>query len=172
MNGHAEFEALANQHKDEVYRQMLRACRNREDAEDVLIEALLKAYRNIDQLRNPEAFRTWLASIGRRVCWRLKRREAIMPLMQLSEMEEHGLELASDAASPEQQWEAHQMKQLMESALETLPQACRRVYEMRDLENQPGETVAKALGISLTAMKSRLHRARTLMRDRIVATVA
>ena len=47
-----DFEKLANQHKDAVYRQMLRVCGNREDAEDVLIEALLKAYRNLDRLRD------------------------------------------------------------------------------------------------------------------------
>ena len=46
------FEALANEHKDAVYRQMIRVCGNREDAEDVLIEALLKAYRHLDQLRD------------------------------------------------------------------------------------------------------------------------
>ncbi|HTM37024.1 MAG TPA: sigma factor [Terriglobales bacterium] len=44
------FEALANEHKDAVYRQMLRVCGNREDAEDVLIEALFRAYRHLDQL--------------------------------------------------------------------------------------------------------------------------
>jgi len=43
------FEALANEHKDAVYRQMIRVCGNREDAEDVLVEALLKAYRHLDQ---------------------------------------------------------------------------------------------------------------------------
>ena len=45
------FETLANKHKDAVYRQMIRACGNREDAEDVLVEALLKAYRRLDQLK-------------------------------------------------------------------------------------------------------------------------
>src|SRR5215467_13814564 len=78
-----DFEALANKHKDAVYRQMLRVCSNREDAEDVLIEALFRAYRYLDKLERPEAFRAWLASIGRRVCWRLKRREAVLPLIQL-----------------------------------------------------------------------------------------
>ena len=57
------FETLVNQHKDAVYRQMVRVCGNREDAEDVLIEALLKAYRHLDQLRNSVAFRAW--QIGR-----------------------------------------------------------------------------------------------------------
>jgi len=81
-----DFETLANEHKDAVYRQLIRACGDREDAEDVLIEALLKAYRNLGQLRDLSAFRSWLAQIGRRVCWQLKHHEALLPIMQLSAM--------------------------------------------------------------------------------------
>ena len=88
-----DFDALANEHKDAVYRQMIRACGNREDAEDVLVEALLKAYSNLGQLRDSAAFRSWLAQIGRRVCWQLKQREALLPIMQLSAMEAEGSEL-------------------------------------------------------------------------------
>jgi RNA polymerase sigma-70 factor (ECF subfamily) len=171
LGGRMDFEALANKHKDAVYRQMLRACGNREDAEDVLVEALLRASRHLDQLEYPEAFRSWLASIGRRVCWRLKRREAVLPVIQLSQMEDEGVEIPSSAAGPDAQWDAIQMKQQLESALGALPEEYRRVYEMRDLENQPGEKVAEALGISLAAMKSRLHRARALLRERLDAVL-
>jgi RNA polymerase sigma-70 factor (ECF subfamily) len=95
-----DFEALANEHKDAVYRQLIRACGNREDAEDVLIEALLKAYRNLGQLRDSSAFRSWLAQIGRRVCWHLKQREALLPIMQLSAMEAEGTELHQETPHP------------------------------------------------------------------------
>jgi len=166
-----DFEALANKHKDAVYRQMLRVCGNREDAEDVLIEALFRAYRHLDQLEQPEAFRAWLASIGRRVCWRLKRREAVLPLIQLSQMEDEGIEIPGSGPGPDAQWDAIQMKQQLESALWALPEDYRRVYEMRDLEHQPGEKVAEALGISRAAMKSRLRRARTLLRERLDAVL-
>ena len=67
-----DFERLSHQHKDAVYRQMVRVCGNREDAEDVLIEALLKAYRSLGDLAAPEAFRAWLARIANRVCWQLR----------------------------------------------------------------------------------------------------
>ena len=76
-----DFESLAAEHKDAVYRQLIRTCGNQEDAEDVLVEALLKAYQHLDQLREHSAFRPWLAQIGRRVCWHLKEREALRPLM-------------------------------------------------------------------------------------------
>ncbi|HKE23627.1 MAG TPA: sigma-70 family RNA polymerase sigma factor [Bryobacteraceae bacterium] len=169
MDEARDFEALVNTHKDAVYRQMLRVCGNREDAEDVLIEALFRAYRYLDKLEHPEAFRAWLASIGRRVCWRLKRRDAMLPLIQLSQME--SFEIPSTSPAPDAQWDAMQMKQLLESALQSLPEGNRRVYEMRDLEDQPGEKVAEALGISPAAMKSRLHRARVLLRESIDAVL-
>jgi len=92
-----DFEKLANENKDAVYRQMLRVCGNREDAEDVLVEALLKAYRNLDTLRESTAFRAWLAQIGRRVCWQLKEKEALLPVLQLSSLEDEGRQFASAA---------------------------------------------------------------------------
>jgi RNA polymerase sigma-70 factor (ECF subfamily) len=162
-----DFEALANRHKDAVYRQMLRACGSREDAEDVLIEALFRAYRHLDQLEHPEVFRAWLASISRRVCWRLKRREAVLPLIQLSNIEGGGSEIPGSGPGPDAQWEAIEMKQTLEDAIRALPEEYRRVYEMRDIENQSGEKVAAALGISVAAMKSRLYRARALLRQRL-----
>ena len=171
MSETMDFDALANEHKDAVYRQMLRVCGNREDAEDVLIEALFKAYRHLGQLEHPEAFRAWLARIASRVCWRLKRREAVLPLIQLSQMEEEGFEIPSDSAPPDAEWDVKQLKEQLERALRALPEDYRRVYEMRDLEGQSGEEVARELGISVAAMKSRLHRGRALLRDQLDAAL-
>jgi len=162
-----DFEKLANEHKDAVYRQMLRVCGNREDAEDVLVEALLKAYRHLDQLRDQEAFRSWLAAIGKRVCWQLKEREALLPVLQLSSLEDEGRELAGKDSGPEADAALTQMKQLLADAMSRLQTEYRSVYEMRDLQDLPGEEVAENLGISLSAMKSRLHRARVLLRQHI-----
>jgi RNA polymerase sigma-70 factor (ECF subfamily) len=159
-----DFDALANEHKDAVYRQLIRACGNREDAEDVLVEALLKAYRNLAQLHDSSAFRAWLAQIGRRVCWQLKRHEALLPILQLSSMEAEGVELPSEEEAPDLQVDRLQMKQLLRQAVASLPQAERIVYELRDLEQLSGEEAAARLGISLTAMKSRLRRAREAVR--------
>lgn len=159
-----DFEALANAHKDAVYRQMIRVCGNHEDAEDVLIEALLKAYRRLDQLRDAEAFRAWLAQIARRVCWQLKQRESVMPLLQLSALNDEGRQLSGAEPPPDTQLALAQMKQLLAEALARLPSGFRQVYELRDLEQLSGEEVARRLGISLAAMKSRLHRARALVR--------
>lgn len=165
------FEFLVNQHKDAVYRQMIRVCRNRQDAEDVLIEALFKAYRNLDQLRDAGAFRAWLAAIAGRVCWQLRKREALLPILQLSVLESEGRELSAEEPSIESQVEAAQVKQLMSTAIATLPEPYRLVYEMRDLQNVAGPEVAKKLRISTAAMKSRLHRARALVRQQLDAVL-
>lgn len=159
-----DFDELARQHKDAVYRQMIRTCGNREDAEDVLVEALLKAYRHLDQLRESDAFRSWLAQIARRVCWQLKQREALAPLVQLSSFEEESGELPAAVESQELQVARRQMKELLLRAVDSLPEQERDVYRMRELEEMSGDEVAKKLGISLAAMKSRLHRARLSVR--------
>ena len=158
------FEELTRQHKDAVYRQMIRVCGNHEDAEDVLVEALLKAYRHVDQLRDSAAFRGWLAQIARRVCWQLKEREALLPLLQLSALEDEGLEISTSEPGPESQLARRLMKQTLEEAIGALPPVYREVYWLRDVEERTGNEVAKALNISTTAMKSRLHRAREMVR--------
>lgn len=171
--GRAEdFGALTQRHKDAVYRQMIRVCGNREDAEDVLVEALMKAYRHLDQLQDAAAFRAWLAQIARRVCWQLKEREALLPLLQLSTLEEEGREIAGSEPTPEAEAARRQMKQLLDDAIGALPELYRSVYRLRDVEDHPGEDVARELGISLAAMKSRLHRARELVRANLDAALA
>ncbi len=159
-----DFDALANEHKDAVYRQLIRACGNREDAEDVLVESLLKAYRSLGQLRDSTAFRAWLAQIGRRVCWQLKEREALLPLMQLSAMEDGGMQVAADQPSVEAHAARNQMKAMLQRAIESLPESERAVYESRDVEQLGGAETAAKLHISTAAMKSRLHRARANVR--------
>jgi RNA polymerase sigma-70 factor (ECF subfamily) len=162
-----DFEQLANEHKDAVYRQMIRVCGNREDAEDVLIEALLKAYRHLDQLRDSVAFRSWLARIAQRICWQFKEQRALAPLLQLSVLEDEGRQLPSGEEPIDDKLALNQMKTLIAGALASLPPQDREVYRLRDLNELSGEEVARQLNISLSAMKSRLHRARRLLRERI-----
>jgi RNA polymerase sigma-70 factor, ECF subfamily len=160
-----DFEALAQESKDAVYRQLIRACGNREDAEDVLIEALLKAYTNLASLRESSAFRAWLAQIGRRLCWQLKQREALLPIIQLSTMEEQGSMLVGKSASVEGEAVRSEMQQILRQAVESLPHAEREVYQLREIEELSGEQVARRLRLTLPAMKSRLHRARANVRQ-------
>jgi RNA polymerase sigma-70 factor (ECF subfamily) len=165
-----DFEELANQHKDAVYRQMLRVCGNREDAEDVLMEALLKAYRSLEQLRGAEAFRAWLAQIARRLCWQLREREALAPLLQLSAIDE-GFEPVHPGEPQDMALARSEMKTLLWQAVGELPEEARAVYLLRDVEELSGEEAARQLGISVRAMKSRLHRARRALREKLDAAL-
>src|SRR5690348_4457818 len=98
---------------------MVRVCGNQADAEDVLMEALLKAYRHLDQLRESGAFKAWLAQIARRLCWQLRRRDELLPLVRLSEMDEAGQEIA-DASSVEVEVAKRQMKEMLWRAVDGL----------------------------------------------------
>lgn len=160
-----DFEALAAEHKDAVYRQLIRSCGNQEDAEDVLVEALLKAYQNLEQLRDDQAFRAWLAQIARRVCWHLKKREALAPIMRLSALDAQGVQPADPAPPPDALLAREELRQLLHEAVERLDPESRQVYELRDLEGYSGQEVASRLGITLAAQKSRLHRARAQVRS-------
>jgi RNA polymerase sigma-70 factor (ECF subfamily) len=163
-----DFEALAQAHQDAVYRQMIRVCGNHADAEDVLIEALLNAYRGLHQLRDAAAFRGWLAKIARRVCWQMREREALQPLLQLS----GDPPLPATTDPPDVAAARKEMHRLVWQAVNELPPEFREVYLLRDVEELPGEEVARRLGVTLAAQKSRLHRARKTLREKLAAALA
>lgn len=170
---HADFEGLAIEHRDQVYRQMLRLCGNREDAEDVLTDALLAAYRRMETLHERAAFGAWLAQIARRLCFHLKSRQRIRQAISLDELGEQGWEPAqAPELSPEEQLATQQARQAVREAVHKLPEDLRIVYSLRDLDERSGDDTAAELGITLAAMKSRLHRARRLVREHLDAVFA
>lgn len=156
-----DYDRLVRSHKDAVYRQMVRVCGNIDDAEDVLVESLLAAYKFQETLKDPAAFQAWLAMIARRACTRIKRHEALRPILALQE----GFESADPSTDIAKQVEAAEMHQCVHNALDSLPPKLREVYERRELREQSAEETASELGISISAVKSRLHRARQIVRD-------
>ena len=146
------------EHKDAVYRQIARVCGNYDDAQDVLVETLLAAYRAIDQVRDPESMRAWLATIGRRICRRMKQKEALAPIIELSH---------DPSFSPnfDEELEEERMRDCVHQAMETLPKSYREAYELRELRGLSTEDAARRLGIEPRNLKSRLHRARSKIRD-------
>jgi len=133
---------------------MLRVCAHHEDAEEVLVEALPKAYRHLDRLRDSAAFRSWFARIGRRVCWQVKEREALLPILQLSIPEAEGRELPGSAPTPEVQFARGQMKALLDTGIAALRPLHRSVYELRAIGDRPGDEVARQLATARAATKS------------------
>ena len=146
------------QHKDAVYRQIARVCGNYDDAQDVLVETLLAAYRSMDQVRDPAAMRGWLATIGRRICRRMKHKEALAPIITLDHEPYETPHLDEDL-------EAGRIRGCVQGALENLPERYREVYRLRDLEQLSADEAAERLGINVRNLKSRLHRARRQIRE-------
>lgn len=160
-----DYERLVARHKNAVFAQMVRVCGNHDDAEDALAEALLAAYRFSERLRDEDAFRGWLATIGRRVCGRIKSRQSLEPVIELADT------WLPTAPGPDTLWEAAEIKACVQSAYEALPEAYREVYRLRELEQRPAEEVARRLGLTVANVKSRLHRARTIVRARLEESV-
>lgn len=160
-----ELERLINRHKDAVYRQMIRTCGNREDAEDALADALIAAVKASDQLRDPSNFQAWLARIGTRACVRIKIRDRLTQFTPLAELEARGFEIRDDQVGPDREMEMASLKDCVLGALDTLPATYREVYVRREISGEKAEDVARELNVSLAAVKSRLHRARDMMRE-------
>lgn len=160
-----DFGELVNRHKDAVYRQMVRVCGNQADAEDVLQDALLNAYRALGSLRDRDAFQAWLATIARNACHRLKRREALQPLLELPVSGDPGIAAADPSA--ESQVVRMDLERCVKSALARLPPSSREVVALRDMQGLTAPDAARQLGISVAALKSRLHRARGQLRHEL-----
>lgn len=157
MNQTEQFEKQLNRHKDAVYRQMIKVCGNQEDAEDVLVEAIISAFKYYQNLESNENFQAWLAIIGRRVCGRIRKKEALLPVIALGES-------VAQVAAPESELEYNELTKKVHSVLDQIAESERAVFVLRDIEGLSGPETAKKLNISLEAQKSRLHRARTKVR--------
>ncbi len=154
------FERQLDEHRDSVYRQMVRVCGNYDDADDALAEAMLQAFRASGTIRDPDNFRAWLAIIGRRACARLRQHPAMKPILELAE-----IDVSPDRGpSPEQIAMMNDTKECIHSVIEALPKDLREIYMLREIQQRPGQEVADQLGLTLPAMKSRLHRAREAVR--------
>lgn len=149
------FDRLANEHKDAVYRQMVRVCGNAEDAEDVLVEALLAAYKALPTMRDDSNFRGWLAIVGRRVCGRIKRKEALLPVLALSDQD-----VEQRPAEPELD-----LKSCLLEALEALPESYREPYRLFAIDGLDQREIALRLNLDLGTVKTRVRRAKQKLRQ-------
>lgn len=154
------FERLVAEHKDAVYRQMVRVCSGREDAEDALATALLLAYQSLHQLKDEASIRGWLAMIGRRVCSRMRQHHKMQEVWDYAESHQ----LVDEEALP---FEMEVLKGCVKQAVDELADGYREVYVACEIEERSLADVAKELEITEAAAKSRLHRARAMVRERL-----
>jgi len=157
-------ERLLSVHRHGVYRYGLRVCRTTEDAEDAVQETLWAATRAIHTFRGTATSLTsWLFTIVRRECLRLiegRRRE---PPVDDGDDDR----VADQAARPDAVLVARWRTELLARALASLEPHHREVILLRDIQEQSAPEAAAHLGISVDALKSRLHRARVELRDHV-----
>jgi RNA polymerase sigma-70 factor (ECF subfamily) len=142
-------------------------CGHAADAEDAMQEALIKTYRYVGRIREPEAFRPWLYRTVRNACLMGRRRRAGEPsrLQSLDEVQP-GADLPARAdapdpgKNPEQLADNAGLRQRLRKALRSLPGPYRATVFLREMEGLSTREVAKVMGVSEDTVKARLHRAR------------
>jgi len=165
---------LLERHAPAVYRFGVKMCRDPEDAKDVVQDTLLAAARGLRDFRGGAALSTWLFTIARSFCIKRRRRRAGAPgeLDVLSlESDPAGTIPAPDSAPDEAAGE-REMAAALDAAIAALDPMYREVLVLRDVEGLTAPEVAAVLGIGVDAVKSRLHRARVAVRDRVAPLLA
>jgi RNA polymerase sigma-70 factor (ECF subfamily) len=164
----AALEALLVRYQPHLYRFGLRMCGNQEDAGDVAQESLISMARSLRDFRGDSSVSSWLYTIARRFCIRKRRRGKFAPTREES-LDTPGIDtaerLADPAPSPEQTATNRELQDALTRAIDGLALAQREVLVLRDVEGLSAPEVAKVLGISVDAVKSRLHRARVAVRQ-------
>lgn len=165
----AALEALLARHERQIFRFGLRMCGNEEDARDVLQETLLAAFKGVRQFRGDAQLSTWLYQVARSFCTKARRRGAGEPARYESLEGAAAREVSVPASGPDDRAHAREMARVLQEALLALPESQREVVLLRDVEGLSAEEAAAVVGIEVPALKSRLHRARHAMQERIAA---
>jgi RNA polymerase sigma-70 factor (ECF subfamily) len=167
----AAFEELVNRYERKIYRLTMNITRNREDAEDAMQDAFMKAYSHLNTFQEDSRFYTWLVRIAaNEALMRLrKRRPNQVSLDEPVEGEEDFLpkQIQDWGPSPEQRYAQTEMRDILRSVIEELSPDFRVVFVLRDVEGLSTEETAEAVGISEAAVKSRLLRARLKLRQKL-----
>jgi RNA polymerase sigma-70 factor (ECF subfamily) len=155
--------ALVRAYHDRVYRFGLRVCHDAFDADDAVQEAFTKLSRRPELLRDPSAL-SWLFSVVRHACLRMLRPFA-RERRSLGERAEDAEGVAYDQLDAQAVLERWQLVQAVHAAIARLERPYREVLVLRDLEGLSGEETCRTLGLELAVMKTRLHRARSKLRE-------
>ncbi len=164
-------EQVYHDYAPRVYNMARRMVRSDVDAEDVTQDVLLQVVRKLPTFRGESAFPTWLHRVTVNAALSHRRREAVRQELGLHSLDAHredeppSAEGANRILGPEAQVLSHELRQLIQRAIDSLPQGYRTVFVLADVEGLPNAAVGQRLGLGLTAVKSRLHRARLMLRD-------
>jgi RNA polymerase sigma-70 factor, ECF subfamily len=166
------FEALVRRHEKRVFRTTVSVTGNPADAEDAMQETFIKAYQHLGEFRRDARFTTWLTRIAVNESLQILRRRRPTaslddPELPLSAVRPQHIEKWGE--NPEKKYAGQQLREIIEEAIRSLEPPYRVVFVLRELLELSTEETAAALGLSLPAVKSRILRARLMVREALAA---
>jgi RNA polymerase sigma-70 factor (ECF subfamily) len=165
------FDELVRRYQDKVYRLSYKILRHEDDAAEALQDAFLSAYRGLKNFKAESTFSTWLYRIATNASLMKyrKRRDNHISLDQSQSQNEEAepLQLPDWSAQPTEELLTAEMREVMEEGIQRLPEELRTVFVLRDIEGLSNAEVGEILELSVAAVKSRLHRARIALRERL-----
>jgi RNA polymerase sigma-70 factor (ECF subfamily) len=166
------FTELLERHQSRVYNHALRMMGNAQDAEEVLQDTFVQVFRNLDRFEERSRFSTWIYRIAtNEALMRLRkahRKREVFPDDHLGQDREwYAEEIHSFTRSVVDEVQDRQFLELLGKVLQELPEEYRVVFTMRDIDGLTNAEVADVLELSIPAVKSRLHRSRLYLRDRL-----
>ena len=176
---HALFEILMRRHNQRLYRAARAILASEEEVEDVLQQAYLNAFAHLHQFESRSQFSTWLTRIlinearhKRRKLARASAAPGLPAQDSASPQKDSGMEeVRASGPGPEQQAYASELRQMLEGAVDSLSENYRLVFVLREVEGLSTAETASTLEIGDEAVKTRLHRARAMMRQAVAARI-
>lgn len=174
---HQAMERLLMRAQEVAYRFSLSVCGHADDADDAMQEALLKTYRFATQIKEPAAFRTWLYRTVKNACLISRRRRVHEPehVLSLDAVTIHpdggvtSLDVADSGPRPDEVMATRRLRRELRNAMQALPSDYRVIVFLREVEGLSTKEVANVVGISEANVKTRLHRARRFLQQRLEA---
>ncbi len=166
-------ERIVEIYAPSVFTFGLKMCGQKQDAEDIAQETFLNAFRYLDRFRGETKLKNWLFKIAARACMRKRRKKKCAPDKELSlesfiqDGREIGMDIPDLADDPSDQLLRAELRGHIDEAIQELPPKYRIVFSLRDMQGFNTEETSEILGISIQSVKTRLHRARLFIRDKI-----
>ncbi len=175
----AAFEELVGRYEDKLYRLAMRFVRNETDAQEILQDAFLSAWRNLPAFEGRSQFGSWMYRVTVNAALMLLRSRNRHPEVTVDDIEPTALNEAVTQSGqmmgtnpdwsqrPDDQLQSEELRRHIQASVDALPDGLRTVFLLRDVEELSTEDTADLLGLSVPAVKTRLHRARLALREAI-----
>jgi len=171
------FESLVSRHEEKVYGLALRMTRSEADAAEITQDTFLSAYQHLAEFRGESAFGSWVHRIAANNALMRLRRQKVLDIVSDELAGPEFTDRGSLAEGPDSDWSKRaddkvlddELGRAIQAATDALPEGYREVFLLKDVEGLSYEEISEMVGISVPAVKSRLHRARLALREAIDA---